>query len=819
MTTYLPYRANVLCSLGHLIDGQFADTYLQQAGLIFCRGSVRLAGIYRPDIGTTVDFAYTRDNVTAARIPRRLRVLSSFADPFTKITTVQLGCKLSLLQDNRDLSAKVVPEDDVVGLPTNYQEYFASYVAANAAATRCLSELGITAAASLPLVNRYTVDEFDLSSGYVEVLGKLLESECYVGYLNDEEELVVRSLKEDGATAGPVVTAENVFTLSPIGVGALPGEAVTVSYNTLELNGDTISTGGETLLNRRGWGFSVTTGSPVVYTIQYEGGVFTGEYVPTSTTTTTFSGGRAIFTSTEDTKPYAAAAGGFASETLSVGVGLPGDTVSSSTETTNRYDSQGRVSETVNTSYVSLVEFAGRLQLKYVFSPSDRVVVPTGGRVPIERTVTRYSYSGTNVRRSVDRYQNWGMTQYGQQAVAAGNVSFTSSSQVADFYNSLTDSLAYVGTEVTISSSSPSPQTAPGAASLTETENGGRKSKSAELVYVFGSSSSDRSISFTLPYSPDDYYTFGSGVATPVSPGLLAKTQATNYGRVQNKLRLGNQQGASLQLPVEIMPTNPFDCLYLQADGLTGQYRANGSSWTFNSEGIVGQVDALFWLAIGQTGTPGTIWFPVPPAVSVLPTTPSTTVNGSPAPANSAAVPSGWNPAAPNLTALFAALPVATAPVFPSVIDTSGGLRPYTETVLLDGVGSVFLEMQSFPYSLTPVTTELDGMLSVVASMVKGVFVDAPTATMALTAEMPTLLVTATPLASMALTCYVPTVEGTAAPGGGLVNAPVVDELIWAMGSSSYGPLIRGSVGVDGAIEVDQEPFGLIAEVPDVLGT
>lgn len=779
MTTTLPYRARIYCSLGEVISGQFADTYLQEAGLVFCRGSVELAGIYRPDVGTVVDFAYARGN-TAARIPRRLRVLSSFADPFTRITSVQLGCKLSLLQDNREPD-NVKPEDETPGLPSDYRDFFAGNVSANAAAQRCLTKLGITAAASLPLQNRYTVDEFDLSSGYVEVLGNLLQSECFVGYLNEQERLVVRSLRADQATAGPVLTSDNIFTLSPIGVGGLPGEAVAVNYTTLQFGNTSINpSSSQRLTDLRGWSSSFTVGFPVSYSIQYTFGggprTFNGTYTPTSRTTTRFSSSRPVYTATSNGKPYAAASGGFGSEALSNGISVPTSFVRSLSETTNRYDRQGRVSQTTTTEYISLVEFAGRLQLRYIFSPLDRVIIPAGGAdVPIERTITNYSYIGNSVRRSVDRYQAWALTQFGQQAIAAGNASFTTSSEVSDFFNGLTNSLAYVGKEVTVTDSAPAPQQLPGPTGFTIAEyspDGDRRSEVAEVEYVFGSSNAERRITFSLPYSPDSYFSYGSGIASPVNATTRAKQNAINYGRVQNKLRLGNRQGLSLQIPCELMPTNPFDCMYLVADGLVAQYRANGTSWTFNNQGIVGQVDALFWLAIGNTGTPGDFWFPGPPGVGTLPSAPTITTNASPAAANAAPLPIGWDFQAPDLDELFTDLPVATPPVFPSVIDTPSGLEPFAETVKVDAVGRGVFGVTSVPYSLAPRTTEVDMVGQAVLDVKEVALTVVPAVPLTLTALAPAVYAPAyVPVPSQALTLasYAPTISGAA-----VINMPAV---------------------------------------------
>jgi hypothetical protein len=792
MTTYLPYRARVYCSLGELIGGQFADTYLQQAGLILCRGTIELAGIYRPSIGAPVDFAYTRGGSTAARIPRRLRVLSSFADPFTRKTTVQVGCKLSLLQENRQPDT-ATPEETDPSLPLGWATYFAAPVAASAVAEKCLTKLGITAADTIPLTNRFTADFIDLSAGYVEVLGKLLESECYVGWINDDEELAIRSLIGPDIALGPVLNNTNVFTLSPIGVGTLPGEAVTVTYSPLELKPFSITVGVSPSLGvASGWNMSITYGFPVPYAIKYGADLtFASSYIPVQETQTEFSNGLMVKSTTFSAKPYAAVAGKYASQALSVGLSVPTTPVVSRSETINRYNDLGQVVETIQTETNSVIEFAGSLDLTFVLSDTDYVIIPTGGEVIIQRTITRNSYNGNAVRREVQRYQNWASQQTGQQAVNEGRQAIATTASVSDYINALQGEPAYTGTEVTVTDTGAAqPQRLPGAADLTR-QAYGRLSELREIAsrteYVFGSSNAERTVNFSLPYAGDDYVALSGAVWLPASESVQSKSKALNYGRVQNRLRLGNTQGVSLQVPVELLPTSPFDAVYLQADGLTGQYRANGMSWTFDSNGIMGQVDALFWLAIGQTGTPGAIWFPVPPGVSSLPTTPSATVNGSPAPANSANLPGGWNPVAPDLTALFGALPTGVAPVFPSTLDVETGLEPFNETVALDAVTRSVFSVVAVPFSLAPQSDAADMVTRSLFVGAQIALAQVPVTDLTLAALAPLVYAPAravVPGIPLALAAFAP----AAVTGSGFVSVPVT-----ALTMAALAPAVEGN--------------------------
>lgn len=766
MTTFLPYRAQVYCNLGHLISGNFADTYLQQAGLIFCRGSIELAGLYQPAIGAPVEFAYTRSpgsSGTAARLPRKLLVLASFADPLRNVTSVQIGCRLSLMRNKRDTVKRIKPADsykDETGddLPPGTTDYVSPPISANYIAARCLVETGITATGLLPLSNQYTIDEFDFTNGYVDILGTLLQSEMIVGRMNDDDKLETFSLLNVASTAGPVINDTNCFTLSPNGPGELPAEQVVTVYDPVPfknakiviplldpVTGEPVSgeevidpgdpggpldpgveggTGGNgefqgKLDTKGGWSRSVTYGAPVTYRIEYTAGgsrgTYVGEYTPVQSTVSTFSEGLLVKSVTSTVRPYAAVAGKYASQALSNGLPVPLDKVAATTETVNNYETGGRLLSSIVTSYISLAEFAGRLDLTYAFSNSDFVKISADGSVIAERTVTTYQYNDLSVKRSTSRYVNWALSQSGQQAVSAGRESFTTSGEVAEFVNSVIGAPAYEGTETTISDAGPQEQRLPNPAQLTrqvygeEPEGEEDASDTVTTDFQLGAVESQTAIEFRLPLTPTSYFEeVDNGEWEAVNEKRKAASLAYEYGKVQNRLLLGNVKGASMQIPVELMPVKPFDPVYLQIGGLTGQYRANGMSYTFNRDGIVGQIDALFWEATGQTGTPGPLWFPVPPAVTVLPAAPTPTVNGSPAAGNSAALPSGWDPAAPDLVALFGALPVGAAPVYPVELDAPTGLVPFNEAVNVDAVSRSVFEVQEFPYSLAPQEEDVD---------------------------------------------------------------------------------------------------------------
>jgi hypothetical protein len=177
--------------------------------------------------------------------------------------------------------------------------------------------------------------------------------------------------------------------------------------------------------------------------------------------------------------------------------------------------------------------------------------------------------------------------------------------------------------------------------------------------------------------------------------GSNAMGQAMRYARTQNAVMYGNRAGVSLQVPAYVMPLYPLSSVYLQAAGLTAAYKANGLSWSFNSDGILGAMDALYAGAVSGSGT---FWMPVAPGITSLPSDP-TVSNGSGAPANSTTTPSSFDPTAPG--AVFDSLPTGQTPSYAQSIAPTA-LVPYVnETVPLVAGTRTALSVTALDYALT----------------------------------------------------------------------------------------------------------------------
>jgi hypothetical protein len=785
-------RANVYCSLGPVISGSFADEAVQGSGLVKTRGQVELAGVFRPDVGQVVEFAWTRGTI-GARLPRKLRVLSSFADPFRAITTVQIGCKLTQFEDvtpnikirNQSSNTSRIKggktgqggEDDDTntgGIPVDIaaDEYLTIRIGARRARTggvfipstlipteavereAILKEyshlnryttfpmsgariveylcnyMKITLATTPPLINRYAaVKEFDLRNGILPLLSDLLISENYFGYLNERERLVIRSLEGD-AGVGPVFDSSNIIDLRAIGVGNRPGETVIVNYTTarrlkpeVEVKAEYESDGAgneqlptpapstdpvpspdepypgdptftplpdpenpdppdppppppaepSTPLDEApSWTATNTVGFPVAVPISYttlagdqKDEIYT--YIPKSRSYSEFENGKLSRNFDESNKPLWAAAPAYTSQRLAFNLSIQSSECFSGSESTYAYDAQGRQKTITTTEYSTVAELAGGLSLQYVFEDIDGggsvslgSEVITTGLTKVEKT-----YLGNYERTVTSQYLHWSKTQQGQQGSTEGRLSFESVDRTQDYVNSIkTQGLVYQGTQTEITITSPenqvqgddqttspgrnapepidiereiyskplsesTPSETPAPSESTPSEkpkplgdsqpvvkarvsrnkfNTEVVQESATLIYAYGATDAERIITLSLPYAGDDVFDYrkDAGLLIGYQPTVLtvlqssSRQQAMAFGRCQNRLRLGNRQGVSIQVPAELMPREPFAPLYINADGLTGQYRCNAASWTFSAEGIVASIDALFWGGIGS---------------------------------------------------------------------------------------------------------------------------------------------------------------------------------------------------------------------------
>jgi hypothetical protein len=763
-------RCTVSCSLGTVISGSVSDDYIQGTGLIKCTGSVVIADVITPAIGTAVTISYTKGGVTRT-IPRKLRVLSSFADPFRATTSVELGCKLTYLQDKRDQINWTAFDDPGNTLTEADAEIITLPIAAASIAGKCLTELGITSS-GLGLSNYFSIAKFDLSGGYVSVLSDLLVSESRCGYLDADEVLQVFNLDANGGT-GPAFDATQLVDISKIGMGQLPGEAVTVSYSTLKLTGQVQQTRPEA------WDRQLRTQSSKVlisYTPVGTTSSVTKTYniLQTTETVTTYteltkSDGEVLRLVSQRVETFtsgtAKEAGGLLQQYLAAGIAASNATVSKTTTETYTYDNEGNTTKVDRIVEGALAFAAGALSVPITFGDGSYVSINLSSNVQLERQVTETITLGNVQQITTTTYAPWWSEQNGQQTIAESRNSLINAASVSSWINAVVSAgLNIVDTNIdTVATIKPVsvPTTAEvnnqAAAIGGDPNNGYRTESTSQLALAVGSASAQRRIEFSLPHAPDDrFYKVGSTYGSYPSD---APQKAKLYGRVQNRLLLGNRNGMNIQLAPELMPTAPFAPFTITAKGATAQYRANGTSWTFDASGMVVATDALFWGGVG--GTFASRWFPVAPGITSLPTTPAV-VDGQMTVAN--------------------VVPVAN------------------ETVLASGRLRLGIAVEGYSYSLELLTEvpALGVTVGIEASRIRPVMVPAAAVTMA--AGTPRVAIGAAvkvPVAAMTMAAPVPMVvsgASVAVPVASVSVTGVVPDLVGRPKTQVFIP--AGDIGI-----------------------
>lgn len=218
MSNPLDVRARVYCNLGEVISGNIEDASLIDAGLVPTTGRLTLEGMYTIDNGQPVDLAYYKGD-TLARLGKRLRVITSYANPMTNTTEITMGCLLTL---NAEVAPRVKTtvtssEDPYAPNPDSpYSKFLGvpKQIRAKFIVEKYLGLLGITHD-PVPLTNVFTKEQFETDTPYLQVISDLLKSETYVGYMDSRERLRFVDLSARGGL-GPIFSEGNVIDMQAI---------------------------------------------------------------------------------------------------------------------------------------------------------------------------------------------------------------------------------------------------------------------------------------------------------------------------------------------------------------------------------------------------------------------------------------------------------------------------------------------------------------------------------------------------------------------------------------------------------------------------
>ena len=742
MTTALDSRAYAWCNLGPLAAGSsVAESHAQTAGVVTCRGTINLAGIYRPAPGTVVRLAYSDGQNWLARLPVRLLVLSSFSNPLgaNPTTSVSVGCDLTYFDNRKQPPASLTARDANPTVAEAVWRAAAPSISAAWLVAQILAALGLTAAGAIPLTNHYTRQEFDLTGGYVEELGRLCQSEGYLARMNVAGQVEFIS-KDQGLGTSVLLTDADLIDLNPINSGELPGDSVYAKFTSLTLKAPEEPTPddptGEVAAQRRNWEREVSISAPQTYIHQWT--EYAKQPVYDASGNPTYrqrkdANGRSVFVVTQT--QYRQVPNGV--ETIQSGNAVMDQVFQvnayqlyeeinyiTRTETLTNYDSKNRAIERrTTTTGLWGVDYSETFfyyrdgaaadgsddelirEVTTEFSPLAPLKMSVGYQLP---------YASLRGMGAGDQYQSsYRETLYQKDKASGITKTITTSlvpfmsttngseviSRLRDVGNQLDSSrLAFIldrakqlvsaGSETRIRTEREfGVQRRPSEAERTTSDNlkAPAVEQTAESVWAVGSAASQTQVELSPPYTPDDRIVESGGVYSVIRSDAAQK--ALNYARIENRLLLAHRNGNGIQVLPELLPPAPLGLIYIRLNGATAAFRTNGTTWNLDSEGVTATTDALFWGAID--GALANVWFPLAPGVAALPAPVAISTNATPRPANAIAIPSGFNFNNPNLTSLFASLPTAQAPTFLRTVTPGVLVTPWTETVkLMAGSGS-----------------------------------------------------------------------------------------------------------------------------------
>ena len=235
------------------------------------------------------------------------------------------------------------------------------------------------------------------------------------------------------------------------------------------------------------------------------------------------------------------------------------------------------------------------------------------------------------------------------------------------------------------------------------------KNQSTNLSY--GSAGVSATGSYYMQFAPDSYLRPASG-AGDNGTGLnyvwvSSSAAAYVYGRAVYSILSGMANGKSLTTELRNIPSEPMGTLYLEAAGTVGRFRANGTTFAFDSEGLIVGCDAMLDGGAGLVANAtGADWFPMMVPAANLPTvTPAG--NNDPALANTINAPNGFDPMAPgSIWASFGTTGVE-GDVYAMELTRANVVAAAAENVLRESVSRSLGWLLDAPYDVTPTTVSL----------------------------------------------------------------------------------------------------------------
>ena len=637
-------RAKVYTSLGRVISGSVSDSYVQNAGLVFTKGTLVLQGAAYAPVGTPVSITYDLAESDGYSVPRALYVLSSSANAFTNQTTVSLGCRLTML-------AEVVPKPEAGDLTIlnpdivrcqngNPKSAFPQPMMAQDVAKYCCDQLAL--GFTFELFNPYMVREFDLTGGYLDLLGRLLLSESIVGYCAEGTELKTKSLTNLNEGGSTLYNA-NIISWEPVNSGQIaPDRAISPYIHKLLEKYDPEEvlweedefTGTEEAVVIRS---AIPQpdddeGNPqppipvvreVIWTPYWKTITEYGEPVDLTDlckpSTTPDLSNSVIKKVKEERQVLGVTATDYCAQLLSAeiepAVDLQGTAI---TEEYYEYDDNGRPTQYQIITKLPFFSFAGKLQLDWLLPSSEEDIDFVNlGIEPtvVEEQIITYEYvdggnrdvaldgideelkPGQTAIKTLTRvFKAFGLTQQGEQ-YSAGTVqtgAIATAEELTEFVTVDLTRLVEVVSEITFDRTNskikgqtrPSPEDT--AKNYDTLDGQNRETRYAIIESNSAGGVFNRSVSYSPPFLPEAYLdTEGSPVEYDT------QSVALRFLRAQSNIAVGARNGMSLTTLPTSIDDGPLAGVRVNAAGWEATGIANGQSWTFDANGMVQAADIV----------------------------------------------------------------------------------------------------------------------------------------------------------------------------------------------------------------------------------
>jgi hypothetical protein len=238
--------------------------------------------------------------------------------------------------------------------------------------------------------------------------------------------------------------------------------------------------------------------------------------------------------------------------------------------------------------------------------------------------------------------------------------------------------------------------------------------KPYESQYVdmsFGSAGTNSTDKYDMQFAPDSYLrpaTDAGDNGTGLKFEYVSSSAAAyEYGKSIYTILSGMANGKSITTELRNIPSEPMGTLYLEAAGTVGRFRANGTTFAWDAQGLVVGCDAMLDGGAGLvTGATGADWFPMMVAATNLPTV-TATVNSTPALANTINAPGGFDPMAPgSIWASFGTAGVE-GDVYAADLARASVVGAVAENVRRESVSRSLTWVLEAPYSLTATTESI----------------------------------------------------------------------------------------------------------------